>query len=671
MSKRGWGAGLCLLFFSVYGARAQAGQVEADSLRSYELGEIVIGGEDVEAVQATTMQRVSLASLVREDAAAVSEVARLIPSATVQTNSRGETLVYIRNAGERQVALFFDGALLNIPWDNRVDLSLVPTGMMGGMTVAKGVPSVHYGTNVLGGAVNVTSRSLGRTGTFTEATAMLGTVGQRQGVLTHLRRNGPFSFAGSIGYSTRDAMALPGEVDLPYSQRSRDTRTNTDRELFNLFGRASYRLMSGGEVGVSLLHVDGEKGVAPESHLDPTVDRVRFWRYPLWRNTMLILNGTRPLGHGGYLRGSVWGSRFVQRIDQFSDDAYRSLTDRQDDEDVTVGGRFQWLRPLGPGSLTLSLNLLTSRHRQVDTGFDGEASPEPRQTYQQHVYSLGAEYDVAVSRPLSLIVGGSLDGIATPRTGDKPARDPTVDAGMMAGMVYQLGEGLAWKISAGRKVRFPTMRELFGDALNRFLVNPDLKPESSLLTETGLVLQREVVAGEVLAFLNRTFDTIDQRTVTVEERRLRQRINLEGSRVYGVEVVGKVQPVAPWSLEGHMTWMQTRGFNDAGPDRVLVEKPEWLGTLTFVYNAARGLSLMGQAVYTGRAYGLDPDNELVGLPTSVVLNTRAAFRFFFPGKRVFGELFLRVDNLADTLTMPQLGLPGPGREFRGGMSVSL
>lgn len=652
-------------------ASGQAGQTDADSLRSYELAEIVVGGEEVEDLLRTTMHRVSLASLVREDAASVSEVARLIPSAAVQTNSRGETLVYIRNAGERQVALFFDGALLNIPWDNRVDLSLVPSGALGGMTVAKGVPSVLYGTNVIGGAINLTSRSLGRDGTFTEATAMAGAAGLRRGVVTHLRRRGPFSFAGSIGYATRDGITLPDEAPLPYSQPSSRRRTNTDRQLFDLFGRASYRFHDGGEAGVSLFHVDGEKGVAPESHLDPAVDRVRFWRYPLWQNTMLIVNATRPLAGGGFVKGSVWGSRFAQHIDQYEDATYRTLTDREEDLDLTLGGRFQWLKPLGHGALTASLNLLTSRHEQVDAVFeDGRAIPDPELTYQQHIFSLGLEYDVALSSSLSMLAGGSLDGIATPRTGDKPARDPSVDAGVIAGLVYRLSPVVSWKASVGRKVRFPTMRELFGAALNQFLVNPDLKPESSLLAETGFVFGSTVVAGEVLAFVNRTFDTIDQHRVTVDGRRLRQRINLEGSRVYGVELVGTVEPMSSWDVEGHLTWMKTRAF-EAGPDRVLVEKPEWLGTLTAVYTPTSRFSLMVQGVYTGRAYGMGPENDLTPLPTSLAFNARVAYRFFLPGDRLFGEFFLRVDNLTDTLVMPQLGLPGPGREFRGGLSLSL
>ncbi len=663
---------LFLVFWSIAGlgtAWAQQGSSEADSLRSYELAEIVVGADEVEAVPPMTMQKVSLASLVREDAVSVAEVAKLIPSAFVQTNSRGETLVYIRNAGERQLALFFDGALVNIPWDNRVDLSLIPVGIIGGMTVAKGVPSVLYGTNVIGGAVNMTSRLLGRTGRFAEATAMVGSHGLKQGLGTYLYAKGRFNYAGAVGYATREATALPEGAELPYSQEDPDRRTNTDRDLFTFFSRGSMRLGKDAQVGVSLLHVDGKKGVAPEGHVDPAVDRVRFWRYPDWRNTMLIFNGATPVGENARLRGAVWGSHFLQTIDQYTSDAYDQLSDREEDDDVTLGARLIYRQSLGRGALSLSMNALTSTHRQRDSAFDEDGRPEPgpRLTYRQNIYSFGGEYDIRFGERFDLIVGASLDGIATPRTGDKPPRDPSFDYGVTSGLVYKINDTFALKGSAGRKVRFPTMRELFGAALNRFLVNPDLRPESSFLGETGLVAQSETIAGEAVFFLNRTYDTIDQRRT--EDGR-RQRINLDGSRVYGVEITGKTTPLPRVSLEGFVTWMKTRAFLDDGPDRPLVEKPEWLSTITAVYNAPWGLSLMLQSVYTGRAYALAEDNTLARLPTSLTLNGRVAYRIFLPRRQIFTELFFRVDNVTDEVTMPQLGLPAPGREIRGGVSVS-
>ena len=421
----------CVLFSLERTAWAQTDEgVEKDSLMSYDLAEIVIEGSERQAASAATMQA---------GAASIDRVMRLIPAAHVQTNSRGETLVYLRNAGERQVALFFDGALLNVPWDNRFDLGLVPANVIGGITVAKGVPSVLYGANVLGGAINLTSRVLENPGTFTQAMSVLGSPGAAEARLTHLGRSERVAYTFSMGYTERDGIALADEFT------------------------------GGAQLGLSLLHLDADKGIAPEGHLDPEQSRVRFWRYPTWRTSMVILNGQVPLGRqGARLRGAAWGSRFAQTISQFGSEAYDVLLEEQDDDDYTFGTRLTLLQPAGSGELRLALNALTSRHEQQNLEYeDGAPSlpPDPALTFRQHIWSVGGEYLWRPKDRLELLLGASLDGIATPATGDKPDRGPQVDFGVTSGVLYSLDEAWTLRASAGRKVRFPTMRELFGEAL--------------------------------------------------------------------------------------------------------------------------------------------------------------------------------------------------------------
>ena len=660
-------------------AAAQEAGVPRDSLRSYDLAEIVVQtGAEPERAPPTTTQRLPLAAVARQDAAGVSEVMRLVPAAYVQTNSRGESLVYLRGAGERQVALFYDGALLNVPWDNRLDLSLVPAALVGGVTVVKGVPSVLYGTNVLGGAVNLTSRTLAAPGRFTEVSVRGGAPRSVQAGATHLHSTGRFSYAAAAGYVDRSGDALPADADLAFSQDGGALRTNTDRRLLNLYAAARYRFGADARAGLSLLHIDGAKGVAPESHLDPATSNVRYWRYPDWRATMLVASGTAAPAPGTRLQGAAWAGRFAQTIAQYGSDEYATMRGREEGEDRVLGTRLTLAQSAGPGELRLALNALTAAHDQREMTYDEHgaripyaASPAgeyPTYTFRQHTLSAGAEYASSSASRLSLLAGASVDAMLMPETGDKPARDPFVDYGVTTGATYTLSPTVSLRAAAGRKVRFPTMRELFGEALNRFAVNPGLRPESSFLAETAARLSLPDATGEVVVFLNRTFDTIDQQTLP--DRR-RQRINLDGSRVFGVEAGGTVRPAPRLSLEGHLTWMHVRAFDDDDA-RPLTEKPSWLGTLTAVYNTRRGLSLLLQPVYTGPAFSMAEDGTFARLHPSLVVNARLAYRLFrSAAPSFFSEWFVRVDNAFDAATLPQLGLPGPGREFHAGLSVAL
>ena len=476
----------------------------------------------------------------------------------------------------------------------------------------------------------------------------------------------------SLGYNNRNGVSLPSDANVPYNQRSANVRTNTDRELFNLFAQVSHDFANGVELGLSYLLMDGRYGIAPESHIDPSDGGIRYWRYPTWNNNMLVLNGLFPLGQQTIIKGAAWGNWYKQDISSFTSADYTTLEEQQQDQDRTFGTRFSLIHPVGDGELIVALNGFTSEHEELVLEADStneivNALGTHPDTFSQWTYSVGVEYGIRFQEMYKLTLGSSFDGISTPKTGDKPALDPFLDYGLNAGLQVRLEN--AWRVrgAIGRKVRFPTMRELFGVALNRFLLNPDLRAESSFVTELGIARDGEQFSGEIIGFYQRTFDTIDQRVVAPADTPLRQRINLEGSRVWGIESVFTAKPHAYWTLDGHLTWMNPRAFEE-GQTVFLTEKPELLGGISVLYNRSTGLSFSSEAFYTGRAYGLSEANEFLKLNTSLVLDAKVSYRFL--AGSVFGEWFVRVDNVFDTTTLPQLGLPGAGRLLVSGLNLS-
>ncbi len=642
--------------------------------QSYELNEIVVRGVQMGAEGYTsTLQRVEPQAIARQDAADVSELAQLIPATHVATNSRGQTILYFRNAGDRQVGQFFDGALLNIPWDNRVDISLVPSSVVEEVTAAKGVVPVQYGTNVIGGAVNFQSRTLDQKGQKTEVSGQIGTAAHRRTAVTHLGRTDHWDYTAAFQYTERGNQPLPHDVDLPFSQPGSDRRVNTDRALWSGFARGSYRFDSGAQLAVTGMHVDAEQGVAPESHLNPTQTGVRYWRYPLWRKSALIANGTASLGSRTAIRGAIWGSRFAQDIAQYQSVTYSALDEFQEDRDLTGGVRLIATQDLPTGTLVLAANGLTSRHEQTITAFDaaGRAQPDSVSTFRQHIFSIGGEYEVDLTPDLTATAGISLDGTATPDTGPFPERDPFYAVGATGGLSYVLNERYRLRASGGRKGRFPTMRELFGAALGKFVPNPNLEPVTAWIGEVGVERRGPALSGSATVFLNRVQDTIDKRTFqTGPNEGKEQRINLDGSRVYGIETTARWQIRETLLFDGHFTWSQPRGI-DGDDTQPLDEKPRWLGTGSLTYESPFGLSLMGQARYTGGTQTRNEQNNFVDLPDALVLDARVGYAIGAWLPRLgSGELFARVDNITDEARFLQLGLPGPGRSFRVGATVS-
>ena len=642
------------------------------SPRDYSLNEIVVSEQRQEARNAvSTVQQVDYAAIETQDAADVSELAELVPATHVQTNSRGQTILYFRNAGDRQVGQFFDGALLNIPWDNRVNISLIPASVVEEITVTKGVPSVRYGANVLGGAVNFQSRTLDSRGQRTELKGALGTAEQRRASVTHLGRTENWDYTASVQYTERGNQPLAGGLNLQNNQPLADRRVNTDRQLFSGFGRASRRFDNGGQFAVSLLHVDAEQGVAPEGNASD--DQSRYWRYPLWQKSTVIASGQTPLGTNTSLRGAAWGSRFAQNIADYKGIAYDTLNSVQEDRDLTAGVRLIGTQSLPKGTLTLSFNGLTTRHHQTNIPYsDGTAGADSVSVYRQNIFSVGTEYEVELHSRVELTAGVSLDGTTTPETGPFPDRDPIYTWGMNTGIRVDAGQGWTLRGAFGRKTRFPTMRELFGAAIGKFVPNPNLQPVSAWIGEAGVEYRTSSLYLGTTAFLNRVYDTIDKRTFQEGPNAGKeQRINLQGARIYGLETTMRWRPTESLVLDGNVTWSHPRGFTEDGTQR-LDEKPNWLGTGRISYELPFGLSVMGQGRYTGGVYARNKDNKFVPLPSSpsLVLDARLSYALSEITSGVDGRLYVRADNLTDEAVYIGLGLPRPGRSFRAGVELA-
>ncbi len=645
--------------------------------RVHQLNEIVVSAPrngPGASENPTTVQRISAAEIERQDVATVADVARLIPAAHVATNSRGQTILYLRNSSDRQTAQFFNGALINVPWDNRVDLSFLPAAMLGGLTVSKGVPSVVYGTNTIGGAVNFRARSLHSPGYLTEVTAAGGYPASGRGSILHMGNSGNISYTAEVGYSQQSDYSLPADATLPFSQPSNETRVNTDRRLFNLFLQGEYQFNSGARLSTSFFHVDAEKGVAPESNLNPALTGVRYWRYPMIRQTMFIMNGELPLGEDTRLRGSAWINRFTQDIYQYQSVAYQQLDQTQTDLDYTGGLRLILEQRVGIGSLDVALNLLTTQHQQTIIPYaSGTAGADSNSVYRQHIYSIGAEYSLPFTDRLQGLLGINYDGSAIVNTGPWEVEGYEnylkSAVGLSAGLTYDLSNRVTLHTVVGRRPRFPTMRELYGGALGKFVPNPDLQPVTAFKSEIGVEWLGTTFSGEVTAFRSRLYDTIGKITFQQGPNAGKeQRINLDGTRVLGIEIVAAARPTARLAVDGSLTLMRLRGYFQGEP-RKLDEKPSRLGSLTLAYDLTSNFTALLQSDYIGGVYTRTEQNTFVQLPEALIFDARLSYGINTLSGLNGSQLFVRVNNITDELRLLQLGLPGPGRAFLGGVKL--
>ncbi|OZC03001.1 TonB-dependent receptor plug domain-containing protein [Rubricoccus marinus] len=631
-------------------AAAPQAQVIPDSLWQQELEGIGVRPGAVNTVPAVGGASVRQVPLSGTPAGpqSVAEVARQVPSAHVQTNSRGEALVYLRGSGERQLVVTLDGAPLTISWDRRADLGLIPTGALDRIVVATGTPSVAWGPNALGGAVDLVSRRASGEGTLTEASLAGGVPGTGRASAVRVARGGPWSATLAVEAGARAGDAVATGASLPFSQEPGALRTNTDRALGSGLARLEWAPEASQSVALTLFHASAQKGVAPEGHLDPATESVRYWRLPRWRQSLAVLNA-RADARLWRVRGTAWAGAFAQTIRQFDRADYQTVGAEQRDADASGGLRALAEFPRAWGVIRATTFGEIAEHVQTETG-------EPRERFRHATGSVGLE--VETEGRVRFAAGTALDGMAPLATGARPEAGPFGDLALHAGAVWDVAPEARLRIGGGRKTRFPSMRELFGGALGRFALNPDLRPEQAWLAEVGADLTSGPLTGSLVAFVRDVSGTIEQ--VSLADGR-HQRQNLGGSTAFGVEATADWRAFGAVRIEAALTLVRQR--TDAGER--LTERPGALGRVGV--DVARGL-WRGRAWADGVGGVVSPvPGGRIDLPGAVVLSAELARQWSAGGALL--ETSVRVDNLADAVLVPQAGLPAPGRSASAGVRV--
>jgi iron complex outermembrane recepter protein len=607
--------------------------------------------------------------------AAIADLFRSVAGLSLRVNSRGEAVVRVRGAEERQTTVFLDGAPLATPWDGRVDLALLPAGLIGGVEIVKGASPLEYGANSVGGVVDLRTITAGDNPSV-RAELQAGTYGTLNGsALAGVPVGENFFLVGGFGVLERDAERIADPSSVPFDPSSSRRRTNTDFSARSVFLAAGY---DAGPINVrlSLLNANVERGIAAQGDLDPAVSLPRYWRYPDWHLTQVTGALRWQVADKATLRITGWRQWFDQRIDAYRDASYTAFRGREDGSDRTSGARAVLTIGTGATRLRLSGNAQTSTHRQIDsrtaTGLAQDFVANPQLTYRQNLFSSGVEVDHRLTGSLKATVGVSVDHAATPLTGDKPAQPSRTALGFLGALRWSASPTLDVTASLGRRNRFASPRELFGEALGRFLSNPDLKPERALLGDLTFGWRpSSVLQVSNTLWLANADDTITQRIVRVGGVSRRQRFNARGSFSYGIETTATVHLNSDIRTEVSLALQGGRPKNEStGATQPLLQRPSRQIAAALDWNVSKALDLRAEVQNTSAARDLADNGAIVQLPGATSLNLRAFWTIAELPQ--FGKMTLTasLDNATDALVLPQLGLPAPGRTFRIGIRLT-
>ncbi|MDE0005471.1 MAG: TonB-dependent receptor, partial [Rhodospirillaceae bacterium] len=558
--------------------------------------------------------------------------------------------------------------------------SLLPAGLIDHIEVTRGLAPIEYGPNAVAGAIDLVTH-IPQEETSLRAELQGGSLGLSNiNAIVGLDPDNQWSFVAAGSTIDRDAERIADKQSIAFDPSTDRARTNTDMASESLFAAAAYT----GDayfLRASLLHATAERGIAAQGDLNPATGALnpaavspRFWRMPERNLTQATLNGNWNLREGVGLRLTGWQQRFDQTIDAYRGYSYTALRERERGRDHTTGARLALSTIVDRATLRFVATVQDSTHRQTDsataTGQAADFVEEPELRYRQRLLTAGLESDLRLSDTLTSTVGLAIDQASTPLTGDKPAQESLSATGWAAGLRWTPSDSLSAVATLGQRSRFPTPRELFGVALGRFALNPDLQPERSLLADFGVQYNpSEALSLDFTLWANDSADTLSQRVVTMGNSSRRQRFNMNGSLSYGIEGAAAV------ALSGNLGASLSVGLQDeqlardeSGPLRNLLHRPGEQLNLALDWQATSSLDIRAELSYVGQAYDLGDDGADIHLPSSTSFALRGVMTIGRTHDRDI-HLTAAVDNLTDALILPQSGLPAPGRSFHVGIRI--
>lgn len=618
---------------------------------------------------------ISLDSLGAIPAPTMEEVLRAMPLIQIRQNSRGEMQPALRGSEDRQIAILMDGVPLTVGWDHRSDLSIIPLTAARSITLVRGLSSVLYGPNTLGGVVEVdVARGQERVRTVDPLSVGLSIddLGSTNLSLTGGKlvdeRDHQWVFRGGVGFQDRSGLPVPAAARTDPALRARfleadGERLNSDARRVDAFFTGRYAADEGIWASLSASGYDIERGVPPEAHQDDP----RLWRYPEQRRLIAAMSGgtgqrETSLGEGDIEMslGVDLGSTFIE---QFASEAYDTVDETEDSDDAVVTARLLADHTLGENAD------LRASATYADVNHDEVLTPGGANSYRQRLWSVGleSEWRLSSSGLTSVTVGGALDGSDTPDSGDKPPVERISDYGVRVGLNSLVADGILVHGGASRRSRFPSLRELYSGALGRFEPNPDLLPETLFGSEAGFTATGSGGEIQMVGFHHRLTNGIVRRTVTGTDGMSRfQRVNQDEVRSTGLEVL-VVGSTSRATFSGDLTLQRVRGFDAAGAEVDLEYEPSVTGKagidvgLPAMLRGSTELRFVGEQLCENpEAGGLQP----LDASTSVDLSLRRLFQLRSGGalRRLDATASLR--NVTDAAVYDQCGLPQPGRLFQ-------
>lgn len=570
--------------------------------RIFYLGEIVVEGKAETITKVATVDSVDKEKIELTTSLNVSDALNTAPGVTISVGTKNEKNINIRGFSQRYISVFYDGIPISIPNDGYVDTGKLPTGNISKITITKGISSVLYGSNTMGGVVNIVSIKPENTfeGDF------------KVGISEHNMWNAHVNIGSMVdkfyvtmngGYLDSEGFGLPDDFDSTINEDG-GKRENSDINQESGAFKVGFMPSEEHEYAFGVNFVNSEWGLPPHT----TDDSPRYWRFTDWKKTTYYLIGDSEITDKLLLKTRFFRDEYYNVMDSYDDATYttqdekRSWHSTYDDYSNGISAVIS-SDYLKKNTISLSFHFKEDVHKeQDDYGADWER-------YEADTYSYGIEDDIKLTESISVLIGASYD-IHDPRYANGEAlRDDEHAFNPQAGISWDAAEDMTLHFSVGRKTRFPTLNELYSGHLGRNLPNPDLKEEKAVNYEIGIdkYLPGNTNIGFTL-FYSDIDDLIVKKRV-IPNPKTDQYQNIGEARYKGLEFSFKSGYFKQHNAELHYTFLEAEDRSSDRTSDHLEERPKHKLYISDLYKIYDWLSFFAKLEWNSKRYYEDSDTS--------------------------------------------------------------
>lgn len=606
--------------------------------------EIVVKGEVVAETATVTM--ITSAEIREKGAKTVAEALEHIPGTHVRVGGKGEAYIRLRGFRQREMALLIDGIPVSSPYNGQLDLSSLPVDSIERIDVVRGGGSVMYGSNAMGGVVNIITRK----STGTRRISLAGQYGSGENLSLGA------SVAGGLGrirylisgaYLNQEYYPLSGKYE-PQANQAADQRDNSDRRMWNGKVNLGWDINESSRLALNFSHLDQVRGL-PHHESDK---KAKFYRFDDWQQGIFDIVYDVSLGQG-LLKVKAFYEYLNNALDRYDDITYATRTGKNSTTETmnshAIGADLFYRRRLGRSILFKSALRLRrdTNEIQEDVGQDWREN-------KVNVFSWPLEMEWTNGRWLDVTVGASLDMMFFEK-GEGLENTTTPAFNPQLAMVFHLNPKVKLKLSASRKTRFPTMRELFSLESG----NPELDPMKATILEAGVLYSP--VDGLSLS-LNGFYNDIDglisrHNNTTAYE-------NVDKAEFKGLEMGVELLTRQRISLSVFYTYLDARDKSSTAVGSIEYRPKHKIdSTFTIRLPYQFFFSLFSSYVSSQTYYSGD---EKMSLDPYFLMDIKLKKQL---GKNL--QLFLSARNLFDVDYYESEGHPREGRMIFGGFQIEI